>query len=126
MRNYKQISFILGVIAFLLLVTDTSTEMSIKQSFWGLLGSSEPSSVVGILDTLQLFLLTQVGNLSGYLAQLAQGAAGYMGVVYTILGYVLSLLSFIIKNSVIFYLSLAVVVYYIYTSRLFKRNDFDY
>lgn len=113
-------------------MTDSSLERTLQQSIYGLLGINaeagvlgSQTSLVGWLDSLRLLSYGWVLDLENYLSSSSADATGIMSTVYSILSIVVYLLKLLVGNLYAFYAFLAVGVYLLLTSRLF-RNHYNY
>lgn len=130
--NYKRNFFISLVIILFLIITDSSLERTLQQSIYSLLGINaeagvlgSQTSLVGWLDSLRLLSYGWVLDLENYLSSSLASTTGIMSTVYSILGIVIYLLKLLVGNLYAFYAFLAVGVYLLLTSRLF-RNHYNY
>lgn len=114
------------VIVFLL-VTDTSVEQSARQMFLSTFGLDIGGNVglFGTLDSFRLTALQLFNNLYASVTLSLQASTGFMYMLWYALRLGLSLLQVVAANFYLFYLAVAVLVYFILTSRLFK-NSYDY
>jgi hypothetical protein len=126
-RNYRRNFFIALMVIVFLLVTDTSVEQSARQMFLSTFGLDIGGNVglFGTLDSFRLTALQLFNNLYASVTLSLQASTGFMYMLWYALRLGLSLLQVVAANFYLFYLAVAVLVYFILTSRLFK-NSYDY
>lgn len=127
LTNYRRNFFIALLIIIFLLATDTSAEQSARQFFLTTFGLDVGGEMglLGTLDAVRMGALHQFDALFNYTLIQSAGATGMMYMFWYMVKLVVSLLQTIAGNLYLFYVALAVLIYFILTSRLF-RNRYDY
>lgn len=125
--NYRRNFLIALLIIILLLATDTSAEQSARQFFLTTFGLDVGGemSVLSMLDAVRMGTLHQFNSLFNYSLIQSAGATGVVYMFWYVVKFIASLLQMIAGNVYLFYVALAVLVYFVLTSRLF-RNRYDY
>ncbi len=134
MFNYKRLTFILLLVSFLLIITDSAMERQARRSLLSLAnivveeGSSvtetAPSSFLDILETGRLGIYSFLDRQDDAISTKADMSSGYLSVLLTIAYYIILVIKFICGYVITFYPFLILFLYLFLTSRIFKKDEF--
>lgn len=134
MFNYKRLTFILLLVSFLLIITDSAMERQARRSLLSLAnivveeGSSvtetAPSSFLDILETGRLGIYSFLDRQDDAIGTKADMSSGYLSVLLTIAYYIILVIKFICGYVITFYPFLILFLYLFLTSRIFKKDEF--
>ncbi len=135
MINSRQITLLLFILLGFFVLTDTGFEKSLKTrlwSFWGTtvsesseIGSTAPTSVMDAIESGRISFVDFVASQNGSILEKLKTTQGPISVALYILSIVLQLIRFLSSFVIIFYPIVLIILYFIFTSRLFK-NKYDY
>lgn len=135
MLNTRQITFFLFILLGFFILTDSTFEKSLKTrlwSFWGTtvsesseIGSTAPNSIIDIIESGRVSFVDFVASQNGNVLEKLKTTQGPVSIALYILSIILQLIKFLASFVIIFYPIVVIVLYFFFTSRLF-RNKYDY
>lgn len=134
MLNYKRLTFIFIFLSFLLTVTDTQMERQARKSLLSLMnivveegsvvGETAPSSFLDSMEAGRISLYNFLDNQANTMEEKSKNNKGFLVFIFSILSYLFDSLKFICGYVITFYPFILVLLYFFFTSRFFKRDNY--
>lgn len=134
MFNYKRLTFIFIFLSFLLTVSDSVVEKQAKKgllSFVNIVveegvevGENAPSSFLESMEHGRISLYNFLDKQSDFMKNKSVTSKNLLSTIFIILSYLFEFLKFFCGYVITFYPAIITLLYFFFTSRFFKRNDY--
>ncbi len=132
--NYKRLAFILSILLAYFILTDTFFERQIKNSAWSLIGiasdegqqvaSDAPTSFIDTLEVGRIGFAKFVLTSKEKIATISSNSKNPLTYLYTFFILFLNFVYYLSSYIITFYPILILLLYYILTSRMFKKDNY--
>ncbi len=136
MFNYKRLTFIFALLTIFLLATDTSIEKQLRKSLLSLfdivveegsqVSDSAPSSFIDVVEDTRIGTYNFLNSSGNQLTSKTSSSKGVVSLFLNIFAYIVLLLKFIANYVITFYPFIIFLLYFFFTSRFFKKDEFGY
>jgi hypothetical protein len=133
-NNYKKISLVLFILVIFLILTDSSFEKYSRKSLSNLfnitieegenISSNAPETFFGFLEDSRNYSVNFLDKQANNFEVLKNSEKSFLSWFFLLISLFFSLLGFLFGYIIIFYPLLILIIYFIWTSRIFRRNDF--
>lgn len=136
MFNYKRLTFIFLFTTVFLLATDTLVEKQLRKNLLSLfdivveegsqVSDSAPRSFIDTIEDTRIATYNFLNHFGNQLTEKASESKGILSLLLNIFAYFILLLKFIANYVITFYPFLVFILYFFFTSRFFRKDEFGY
>ncbi len=136
MFNYKRLTFIFLFTTLFFLSTDTLMERQLRKNLLSLfdivveegsqVSDSAPRSFIDTIEDTRIATYNFLNHSGNQLTEKAAENKGILSLLLNIFAYLILLFKFIANYVITFYPFIIFLLYFFFTSRFFRKDDFGY